>query len=606
MKEIHLISVFHRDIHPSNIMVNVHSLQMILIDLDFSCISNEDCSIPDRYVQNLTYTKNSFGLHTKAEHLDWYSVGLICLEILSYHLNKSLYDSHYFNDMKDDLSDLCTYIYPKCSIHQKQFDLFCKMILIPCFQETKIDYTSFVDFYKMYYEKTGFFILEGEGKGVYFYNVLYKNMFDHIMTHTFPTKIILLKNGNNYSHIITMDNETDVNHSTSLIIRGTHYWSGRNCTSAFDYEKIAEGQSKLLLESEKCHPSNDYVNQTYTCPYISISCEPLRCRLNPYQLPLFEINTLVNDQRMLKNVDPYDSRLFKNVMWWGNQLFYFDLQTKNYWIPFISMYYSDSVPFNQEDNPNLVIDKEKNRNKIISFIFIAKNCTSQIRNDLLRILEQMDHPNPIYKKVRSYGSCLNNMNLQKHPRDNNAETCIKNNMAGYWNNLPCIYSDSKFTFAIENTLSPGYITEKILMAFQANSVPIYYGPPEIKTIFNPNSFYYMNDKMVDPMNPTDEELYEIAIELWGLAEDESENGWKRFLAVPKFMNDIVPDLFLYKTSKWMETLIDDFKLKYNKQLESFKGQKQKRKSQKQKRKSQKQKRKSQKQKRNSQKRITNH
>lgn len=49
-------------------------------------------------------------------------------------------------------------------------------------------------------------------------------------------------------------------------------------------------------------------------------------------------------------------------------------------------------------------------------------------------------------------------------------------------------SNYKFTIAFENSSYPGYISEKIIHTFQANSVPIYWGDPDITIDFNPESF----------------------------------------------------------------------------------------------------------------------
>jgi len=43
---------------------------------------------------------------------------------------------------------------------------------------------------------------------------------------------------------------------------------------------------------------------------------------------------------------------------------------------------------------------------------------------------------------------------------------------------------------MENTNSKGYITEKIINAFAAGAVPIYYGTPEVFDLFNRNAFIY--------------------------------------------------------------------------------------------------------------------
>lgn len=46
----------------------------------------------------------------------------------------------------------------------------------------------------------------------------------------------------------------------------------------------------------------------------------------------------------------------------------------------------------------------------------------------------------------------------------------------------------KFSIAFENCSQPGYSTEKLLQAFAAQSVPIYWGDPLINHIFNEDSF----------------------------------------------------------------------------------------------------------------------
>jgi hypothetical protein len=51
-----------------------------------------------------------------------------------------------------------------------------------------------------------------------------------------------------------------------------------------------------------------------------------------------------------------------------------------------------------------------------------------------------------------------------------------------------IFNQFAFNVAMENTIAPGYITEKIGNAFKSGSVPIYWGASEINEFFNPQSF----------------------------------------------------------------------------------------------------------------------
>ena len=62
-------------------------------------------------------------------------------------------------------------------------------------------------------------------------------------------------------------------------------------------------------------------------------------------------------------------------------------------------------------------------------------------------------------------------------------------------------ADSKFEFigkslfhaAFENCVMPGYITEKIVHGFVANTIPIYWGDPDVVKDFNRNSFLRVDD-----------------------------------------------------------------------------------------------------------------
>ena len=71
-----------------------------------------------------------------------------------------------------------------------------------------------------------------------------------------------------------------------------------------------------------------------------------------------------------------------------------------------------------------------------------------------------------------------------------------------WMNLTDIYKNYKFVFAMENSYEDGYISEKIMNAYIAGAIPIYWGTNEVKNIFNPESFIYVNDYIKED-NTTD-------------------------------------------------------------------------------------------------------
>lgn len=76
---------------------------------------------------------------------------------------------------------------------------------------------------------------------------------------------------------------------------------------------------------------------------------------------------------------------------------------------------------------------------------------------------------------------LNNTKVQSYPN--------KVRLAN-WEDNRQLYQEFRFCLTMEHVNTPGYITEKILVAFWAGCLPIYWGTPEIFDIFNADSFIY--------------------------------------------------------------------------------------------------------------------
>lgn len=79
-----------------------------------------------------------------------------------------------------------------------------------------------------------------------------------------------------------------------------------------------------------------------------------------------------------------------------------------------------------------------------------------------------------YKKVDSGGRYLNNIG-----------TPVANKVD--------FQSDYKFSLAFENSSNSGYTTEKIIQAFAAKTIPIYWGNPNIAREFNTKAFINCHD-----------------------------------------------------------------------------------------------------------------
>ena len=101
--------------------------------------------------------------------------------------------------------------------------------------------------------------------------------------------------------------------------------------------------------------------------------------------------------------------------------------------------------------------------KIVNFIVIRDDKGGVIGVDLMNSLN-----------ILAGGSFLNNMG--KRVEDKHA-----------------FLKEYKFTIAIENSGIPGYSTEKIRHPFLAQSLPVYWGDPDISSVYNPDSFVNIMD-----------------------------------------------------------------------------------------------------------------
>ena len=113
-------------------------------------------------------------------------------------------------------------------------------------------------------------------------------------------------------------------------------------------------------------------------------------------------------------------------------------------------------------------DKGLLRTKDRFCTFVVSNCFAQdVRSKLFEKLSE-------YKKVDSGGR-------------------FKNNIGGAVKDKQAFLKRAKFNIAGENCSYDGYATEKIVEAFAADTIPIYYGDPNIVKDFNPRAFVNVHD-----------------------------------------------------------------------------------------------------------------
>lgn len=166
------------------------------------------------------------------------------------------------------------------------------------------------------------------------------------------------------------------------------------------------------------------------------------------------------------------------------------------------------------------IDKSLAKRKFCNFIVSNGNCDE--RNSFFTKLSK-------YKKVDSGGAFMNNI-------------------GGPVQDKRQFQSEYKFSIAFENNAyrpqHPGYTTEKIMEGMVVNTLPIYWGNPDIGREFNTKSFVNLYD--FDSVD----DVIDFIIEL-----DKNDSKYIDMLSQPWFPNDnLIPDSnklenikkFLYK------------------------------------------------------------
>jgi len=140
----------------------------------------------------------------------------------------------------------------------------------------------------------------------------------------------------------------------------------------------------------------------------------------------------------------------------------------------------------------------KEKTGFCSFVVSSKDTKSRI---------DFFHHLSAYKKVDSGGSVLNNVGGR-----------VPDKLA--------FIRKYKFNIAFENATYPGYVTEKLVEAKDANTVPVYWGNPRIAEEMNPKSFINYHD-----YNST-KALLNRVIEV-----DNDEALYKEYLREPLFYNN---------------------------------------------------------------------
>lgn len=129
--------------------------------------------------------------------------------------------------------------------------------------------------------------------------------------------------------------------------------------------------------------------------------------------------------------------------------------------------------------------------------FVVRNGGCAERNDIFNRLND-------YKTVDAGGPLFNNVGGPIDQDGFNSHVTKTN-----------FIKNRKFHIAYENSMWPGYVTEKILHGFLGESIPIYWGSPVVDTDFNPRAFinrhtFNNTQDMIDFIKivDTDDKLYD--------------------------------------------------------------------------------------------------
>jgi len=142
------------------------------------------------------------------------------------------------------------------------------------------------------------------------------------------------------------------------------------------------------------------------------------------------------------------------------------------------------------------------KTEFCSFVY-SNSLADSFREDFFELLSS-------YKKINSGGRFKNNLETEEFRP-------VADKLA--------FERKHKFSIAFENSSHDGYTTEKLVQAFAANTVPIYWGDPNVGEVFNKKAFIDCHD-----FKSTDDIIEYIK------KIDEDENLYQNMINEPAVLN----------------------------------------------------------------------
>lgn len=158
-------------------------------------------------------------------------------------------------------------------------------------------------------------------------------------------------------------------------------------------------------------------------------------------------------------------------------------------------------------------DLARDKTKFCNFVY-SNPAVHPFRDEVFKALDK-------HKRVDSLGEHLNNIEVP-------IGSAFEKGGADAKVDFQRAY---KFSFAFENSTTPGYTTEKIVQAMAADTIPIYWGNLEVFRDFNPKRFINCHD-----FNSAEEIVARV------LEIDQNDEEYLKIMSEPFFLEGQVPEV----------------------------------------------------------------
>jgi len=191
-------------------------------------------------------------------------------------------------------------------------------------------------------------------------------------------------------------------------------------------------------------------------------------------------------------------------------------------------------------------DPEERTSRQYFLAWIASNCNSKTRTFAVKeMLKEAERIN--IDGFHSLGACMPNTNMTIPSRENG------------WLSVVDIYKNYRFVLAFENSIEPGYVSEKLVTALTAGAIPVYYGDGDAARDIFPHHFFIdveediwrNNNRRQVGIDPTAEDWHDVLrflVHLDGKTTEEVASLFSRVKSPRRFYSPPFPTNEVSKTT----------------------------------------------------------